>query len=80
MLRGLYTNRSVHNLLASAIPPGNAVHAGSGDVLPLWQAAERYKSEGASLVLVAGERYGTGSSRDWAAKGPGFSACGLCWR
>jgi aconitate hydratase len=37
--------------------------------MPLWLAAERYESEGASLVVVAGERYGTGSSRDWAAKG-----------
>ena len=38
--------------------------------MPLWRAAEFYASEGASLVVVAGERYGTGSSRDWAAKGP----------
>jgi aconitate hydratase len=69
MLRGLYTNRSVRNLLDSTLPAGATLHAGSQDVLPLWQAAERYKTEGASVVVVAGERYGTGSSRDWAAKG-----------
>jgi aconitate hydratase len=38
-------------------------------VLPLWQAADRYRDEGASGIIVAGERYGTGSSRDWAATG-----------
>jgi aconitate hydratase len=38
-------------------------------VLPLWRAAERYAAEGTPLVIVAGERYGMGSSRDWAAKG-----------
>jgi len=45
------------------------VHAPSGDVIPIWEAAERYRAAGDSVVLVAGERYGTGSSRDWAAKG-----------
>lgn len=69
MLRGLYTNRSVRNLLDSTLPAGATLHAGSKDVLPLWQAAERYKAERSSVVVVAGERYGTGSSRDWAAKG-----------
>jgi aconitate hydratase len=69
MLRGVFTNRSVRNLLDPSLPPGSTVHAGSGTAMPLWLAAERYESEGASLVVVAGERYGTGSSRDWAAKG-----------
>jgi aconitate hydratase len=69
MVRGLFTNRSVNNLLASGIAPGSTIHAGSGEQLPLWRAAERYRSEGASSVIVAGERYGMGSSRDWAAKG-----------
>jgi aconitate hydratase len=69
MLRGVFTNRSVRNLLDPRLPPGSTVHAGSGAAMPLWLAAERYESEGASLVVVAGERYGTGSSRDWAAKG-----------
>lgn len=69
MIRGLFTNKTVRNLLASNIPPGSTVHAGTGDVLPLWDAAQRYQSEGRSVVVIAGERYGMGSSRDWAAKG-----------
>ena len=69
MLRGLFTNRSVRNLLDPQLPPGTTIHASSGATMPLWLAAERYESEGSSLVVVAGERYGTGSSRDWAAKG-----------
>ena len=69
MLRGLFTNRTVVNHLCPAAAPGRALHCPSGDLLPLWQAAERYRSDGQSVVLVAGERFGTGSSRDWAAKG-----------
>jgi len=69
MVRGLFTNKSVRNLLDPRIAPGFTIHVGSGEHLPLWRAAERYASEGASVVVVAGERYGMGSSRDWAAKG-----------
>jgi aconitate hydratase len=69
MLRGLYTNRSVRNLLDPTLPAGTTRHARSQAVLPLWQAAARYWDEGAAVVIVAGDRYGTGSSRDWAAKG-----------
>jgi aconitate hydratase len=74
MLRGMFTNKTVRNLLADDIPPGSTVHAGSGEVLPLFQAAERYGAEQVSTVIVAGERYGMGSSRDWAAKGVGLLA------
>jgi aconitate hydratase len=69
MLRGLFTNRSVRNLLGAGLAAGSTIHAGSGEVLPLWRAAERYAAEGTPVVIVAGERYGMGSSRDWAAKG-----------
>ncbi len=69
MIRGLFTNRSVRNMLGPGIPPGSTIHAGSGEELPLWRAAERYAAENTPLVIVAGERYGMGSSRDWAAKG-----------
>ncbi|WP_262297251.1 aconitate hydratase AcnA [Microvirga sesbaniae] len=69
MVRGLFTNRNVRNLLDEQIAPGFTIHAGSGEHLPLYRAAERYAHEGASVVVVAGERYGMGSSRDWAAKG-----------
>lgn len=69
MVRGLFSNKSVKNLLGEAIPPGSTIFAPTGEVLPLWQAAERYEAAGRSVVIVAGERYGMGSSRDWAAKG-----------
>jgi aconitate hydratase len=69
MLRGLFTNRNVRNLLAPGLAPGQTVHAPTGEALPLWRAAVRYAEAGEPLVIVAGERYGMGSSRDWAAKG-----------
>ena len=68
MLRGLFTNRNVVNLLGEAIPPGSTILP-DGEVLPLWQAAARYREAGEAVVIVAGDRYGMGSSRDWAAKG-----------
>ncbi|WP_296617263.1 aconitate hydratase AcnA [Sphingomonas sp.] len=69
MLRGLFTNRTVRNLLGEAIPPGSTVTATGGAPLPLWRAAAHYAETGQPIVIVAGERYGMGSSRDWAAKG-----------
>ena len=68
MLRGLFTNRNVVNLLGEGVPPGSTILP-DGEVLPLWQAAARYREAGEAVVIVAGERYGMGSSRDWAAKG-----------
>jgi aconitate hydratase len=68
MLRGLFTNRSVRNLLSPGIAAGET-QMPSGECLPLWQAAQRHNDQGNSVVIVAGERYGMGSSRDWAAKG-----------
>ena len=69
MLRGLFTNAFVRNSVAPNLPPGTTLHTPSNVVLPLWLAAQRYAAEGLSTVVIAGERYGTGSSRDWAAKG-----------
>jgi len=69
MLRGLFTNRNVRNLLGPAIPPGSTILSSDGTPLPLWQAAARHAEEDRPVVIVAGERYGMGSSRDWAAKG-----------
>src|SRR3569623_1251673 len=68
MLRGPVTNPTVRNLLAEGIPPGSTMMA-DGETLPLWRAAARYAEEGQPVVIVAGERYGMGSSRDRAAKG-----------
>src|SRR5262249_8233433 len=63
------TNKSVRNLLAPDLPPGMTIHAGCAERLSLRLAAERYARECRPVVIVAGERYGMGSSRDWAAKG-----------
>jgi aconitate hydratase len=68
MLRGIFTNRGVVNLLRRGIPAGETILP-DGTILPLWQAAEAYRRTGTVTVIVAGERYGMGSSRDWAAKG-----------
>ncbi|WP_395406926.1 aconitate hydratase AcnA [Pseudoduganella sp. UC29_106] len=69
MLRAAFHSRMLVNHLQSALPLAHTLHVPSGEVLPIWKAAKRYQDEGDSVVLVAGERYGTGSSRDWAAKG-----------
>ena len=61
-----------------AAPPGWTIHAPSGEIAAALAAAERYRAEGRPAVIVAGEHYGTGSSRDWAAKGPACSACAPC--
>ena len=69
MLRGLFTNRTVVNHLAPGAPPGHTIFAPDGETLPAWRAAARYAEAALPVVIIAGERYGTGSSRDWAAKG-----------
>ena len=69
MLRAAFHSRSLVNLYAPVAPVAHTLHAPSGQTLPLWEAAARYRDAGLPVVLVAGERYGTGSSRDWAAKG-----------
>jgi aconitate hydratase len=70
MLRGTFHSRTLHNALVPDAPVAHTVHAPSRTVVPIWDAAARYRQDGDAVVLVAGERYGTGSSRDWAAKGP----------
>ncbi|EJE51799.1 aconitase A [Acidovorax sp. CF316] len=69
MLRAAFHSKTLVNRLAPGAPVAHTLHAPSGQVLPIWEAAARYREEGHAVVLVAGERYGTGSSRDWAAKG-----------
>jgi aconitate hydratase len=69
MLRGLFTNKAAVNHLAAGLAAGQSVFAPTGEVLPVWRAAARYAEAGLPVVILAGERYGTGSSRDWAAKG-----------
>jgi aconitate hydratase len=72
MVRGLFTNKSVVNHLGDNIAPGSTIHAPTGEIVPLYLAAQRYEEAGESRVVFAGERYGQGSSRDWAAKGLGL--------
>lgn len=69
MVRAAFHSKTLKNLLAPGAKVAHTLHIPSGDVMPLWEAAQRYRAAGDSVVLVAGERYGTGSSRDWAAKG-----------
>lgn len=70
MARGLFTNLSVVNLLGDSLPPGCSIDAHTGKVMPLYRLADVYAERNEASVIVAGERYGQGSSRDWAAKGP----------
>ncbi|MDB5884297.1 MAG: aconitase [Polaromonas sp.] len=69
MVRAAFHSKTLVNLLKPGMPVAHTLHAPSGEVRPIWEVAQRYQGAGQSVVLVAGERYGTGSSRDWAAKG-----------
>jgi aconitate hydratase len=69
MVRGTFANVRLRNLLAPGSEGGVTVHRPSGERLPIFDAAERYAAERVPLVVFAGQEYGTGSSRDWAAKG-----------
>jgi aconitate hydratase len=70
MVRGTFANVRIRNLMAAGTEGGVTTHQPSGERLPLFDAAERYRAEGVPLAVFAGEDYGMGSSRDWAAKGP----------
>ncbi|HZU75539.1 MAG TPA: aconitase family protein, partial [Dehalococcoidia bacterium] len=70
MVRGTFANIRLHNLLAGGKEGGFTSHQPSGEVMTIFDAAERYAGEGVPLVILAGREYGSGSSRDWAAKGP----------
>ncbi len=69
MMRGTFANIRIKNLMVPGTEGGVTIHHPSGDQLPIYDAAMRYKAEGVPLVIFAGKEYGTGSSRDWAAKG-----------
>jgi len=69
MIRGTFGNIRIQNLMLDDREGGYTVHIPSEDELPIYDAAMRYQSEGTPLVVLAGREYGTGSSRDWAAKG-----------
>ena len=69
MMRGTFANIRIRNEMTPGIEGGVTLHHPSGEQLPIYDAAMRYKAEGVPLVVLGGKEYGTGSSRDWAAKG-----------
>ena len=69
MMRGTFANIRIRNKITPDIEGGVTKHFPSGDTMSIYDAAMRYQSEGRPLVVFAGKEYGTGSSRDWAAKG-----------
>jgi len=69
MIRGTFANIRLRNQLAPGTEGGVTRHQPSGEVLSIFDASVRYASEGVPLVILAGKEYGSGSSRDWAAKG-----------
>jgi aconitate hydratase len=69
MMRGTFANIRLRNQLAPGTEGGVTVHVPSGEQMSIYDAAMRYKQQGTPLVILAGKEYGTGSSRDWAAKG-----------
>ena len=69
MVRGTFANVRMRNQIAPGTEGGFTTHFPSGDVTSIHEASERYLREGCHLVVLAGSQYGTGSSRDWAAKG-----------
>jgi aconitate hydratase len=70
MIRGTFANPRIRNHLVPGTEGGVTVHLPDGDQMTIFEAALRYQSEGVPLVVIAGKEYGSGSSRDWAAKGP----------
>ena len=70
MMRGTFANIRLKNALAGGKEGGYTVHLPSGEPMAIYDAAVRYRSEGVPLVVFGGSEYGSGSSRDWAAKGP----------
>jgi aconitate hydratase len=69
MVRGTFANVRLRNQLAPGTEGGITVHLPDGEQTSIFDAAERYAAEGVPLVVLAGKEYGSGSSRDWAAKG-----------
>jgi aconitate hydratase A / 2-methylisocitrate dehydratase len=70
MVRGTFANVRLKNLLVQGSEGTWTVHVPSGEEMTIFEAAERYLAEGTPLIVLAGKEYGSGSSRDWAAKGP----------
>ncbi len=70
MMRGTFANIRIKNEMVPGVEGGITKHYPDGEVMPIYDAAMKYQAEKIPLVIVAGKEYGSGSSRDWAAKGP----------
>ena len=70
MVRGTFGNIRLRNLLTPDEEGDWTIHLPDGELMRVFNASERYAEEGTPLIVLAGKEYGTGSSRDWAAKGP----------
>ncbi len=69
MMRGTFANIRIRNEMLGGEEGGNTLYVPSGEKMSIYDAAMRYQQDGTPLVVIAGQEYGTGSSRDWAAKG-----------
>ena len=70
MVRGTFANIRLRNKLAPGTEGGFTRHLPGGQVTSIFEASEQYEKEGVPTIILAGKEYGSGSSRDWAAKGP----------
>jgi len=70
MMRGTFANVRLRNQLVPGVEGGMTAHLPDGEVMSIYDAAMEYVRDGVPLIILAGKEYGTGSSRDWAAKGP----------
>src|SRR5204862_1872154 len=70
MVRGTFANVRLRNLMVPGSEGTWTVHVPSGEEMTIYDASQRYLADGTPLVVLAGKEYGSGSSRDWAAKGP----------
>jgi len=70
MMRGTFANIRLKNKLAGGVEGGVTIHLPDGEQMSIFDASMKYQKEGTPLVIIAGKEYGSGSSRDWAAKGP----------
>jgi aconitate hydratase len=69
MMRGTFANIRIKNEMVPGVEGGVTKYIPTGEQLAIFDAAEKYREDGTALVVIAGKEYGTGSSRDWAAKG-----------
>ncbi len=70
MVRGTFANVRLKNKLVEGVEGGVTLHLPGGEQISIYDASVRYQAQGTPLIVIAGKEYGTGSSRDWAAKGP----------